>query len=107
MRSGERADCIFFIARRKPTFLCVILAAKNISQAFFFCAAKVWKPSTTRIKARTAIAAAKTSWNQSPQTALPAPIREIFFIIVKARLTRVAQSMKIIGKKNILLFFCT
>lgn len=40
--------------------------------------AKVWMPWMTRITARTTMAAAKMSWNQSPQAASPPATMTIF-----------------------------
>ena len=54
------------------------------------------------------IASAKMSWNQLPQAMPPSrPKPLILVMIVITRLVIVAQSMKIIGKMNILLFLPT
>ena len=58
---------------------------------------KVWIPSTTRKIARIAMAAAKKSWNQSPQRASPSQIITSFFLTVMRRLFKVAASMNTIG----------
>ena len=47
-------------------------------------------PSTARMMARTAIAAAKISWNQSPQAASPEPITPNFLMTVMTRLARLS-----------------
>ena len=52
------------------------------------------KPSMTRMIARTTIAMAKISWNQSPQAARP-PLS--FLKMVMTREHRVAQSMNTMG----------
>ena len=64
-------------------------------QAFFaFLEKMVWKPSMTRMTARTTIARAKISWNQSPQAARP-PLS--FLKMVMIREHRVAHSMNTMG----------
>ena len=107
---GPGAVAVAFFEHSLRDFLFVFCFSDQADFFAFFsfiCLTKVRAPSTTRKIARTAIAAAKNSWNQSPHAAVPAPIALHLLITVITRLVRVAASMNTIGKKNILLFLPT
>ncbi len=80
------------------------LVSELMDYAFFFpWLDSVLKAVAARITARTTRAMLQMVWNQVPQSA-PAAILPKFPKMVKQSATIVAQSMKTIGKKNILLF---